>query len=356
MASSLVDVVRLLARIEEQRATGLLELPGAPRIVFANGQPVALRDYRAVHAFLTLLLGSGKVDESTCRDLMAHNQSERPVEVARLFVRHGMLREMEGTVFLHRHFEDGLTALLRQYGSYEFDGSEEVEVVREEIVPEIDDVRRLLIDLLPRVAGQEELLSAIGGAQARVRVSALAEEGPSRDARFLAILDGRYELAEAARLAAMPPDRAAALAFVYLQFGLATVVQRPKVRSTPGWIPLSQPTSSEPIFSTPPKRPKTVKIQHSIDHHLDAPGRLRALADLVNANDYFTILGVASDAEAGEVDDAHERLIQLIDLTAIAIDPDLVELARRVRRSLDEARDVLVNPELRAAYQQHLKP
>jgi hypothetical protein len=232
-----------------------------------------------------------------------------------------------------------------------------VEVVREEIVPEIDDVRRLLIDLLPRVAGPEELLAAVGGAQARVRVSAVAEEGSSRDARFLGILDGRYELAEAARLAAMPPERAAALAFVYVQFGLATIVQRPKARSGgPGWIPLSQPTASEPILSAPPKRVKTAKRQPPVDHHLDASGRLRALADLVNANDYFTILGVAPDSDAADVEEAHERLIQLIDLTAVAIDPDLVDLARQVRRSLDEARDVLVNPELRAAYQQHLKP
>jgi hypothetical protein len=290
------------------------------------------------------------------KDLMAGNQSERPVEIARLFVRQGLLREQEGTVFLHRCFEDGLTALLRQHGSYEFDGSEEVEVVREEIVPEIDDVRRLLIDLLPRVASPDELLAAVGGPHARVRVTALAEEGPSRDARFLAILDGRYELGEASRFAAIPPDRAAALAFVYVQFGLATIVQRQKVKSSIPWIPLSQPTASEPVLSAPPKRLKPVKIQRSVDPNLDAAGRLRALADLVNANDYFAILGVEPDASASEVEAAHGRLIDLIDTDALGMDLKLVELARQVRRSLDEARDVLVNPELRAAYQRHLEP
>jgi hypothetical protein len=333
-----------------------LEIPGAPRIVFVEGQPAALRGYGAVHGFLALLFNSGRLDEAEVKERMAGNPSERPVEVARLFVRQGMLREQEGTVFLHRHFEDGLTALLRQHGAFTFDGSEEVEVVREEIVPEIDDVRRLLIELLPRVAGPEELLSAIGGVAARVRVTSLAEDAPSRDARFLSLLDGRYELAEAARLTAMPPERAAALAFVYVQFGLATIVHRPKSRSSLGWIPLSQPTPSEPILSAPPKRVKTAKIRPPVDLHLDAAGRLEALADLVNSNDYFAILGVTADSDAADVEEAHERLIQLIDLTAIAIDPDLTELARRVQRSLDEARDVLVNPELRAAYQRHLKP
>ncbi len=356
VTTSLVDMVRLLARIEEQRATGILAATGAPRIVFVDGQPAALRGHRAVHGFLSLLLAVGKVDEAACRDLMSFEHSERPVDVARMFVRHGFLRETEGTVYLHRHFEDGLTALLRQHGSYELDGSEEVEVVREEIVPELDDVRRLLIDLLPRVAGQEELLDAVGGEGARIRVTAMAEVGPSRDARFLAILDGRYELAEAARLSAIPLERAAAVAFVYVLFGLATVVQRPKARSALSWIPLSQPTGGEPILSSPPKRQKPTPIDHSVDRRLDPPSRLRALARLVRANDYFTILGVTPTSAPDEVRAAHRRLTELIDTDVISVDPDLVELAREIRRSLDEARDVLADPTLKAAYQQHLKP
>jgi DNA-binding response OmpR family regulator len=352
---SLVEVVKLLSRIEEQRSTGILEVAGAPRLVCIEGQPAALRGHRSVHAFLALLLQSGKVDQEACRDLMKNNQSERPVEIGRLFVRNGLLREQEGTVFLHRHFEDGLTVLLRQHGAFAFDGAEDAEVVREEIVPEVDDVRHLLIELLPRIAGTPELLDAIGGPKTRLRVVALAEDAPGRDARFLGILDGRYDLDEAARLVAVPPERAAALGFVYVTFGLATVIQRPKRRGALSWIPLSQPTGGEEVLSAPPVRRPPPRPTSDLDDLRGGPDRLRALESVIRTGDYFEILGVDRGATAGEVEEAHRSLMALIEDDEATLDPELASVAREVRRSLDEARDVLVDPELRRAYEQHLK-
>lgn len=374
---SLIDLVRLLAKIDQQQATGLLELAGAPRVVVVEGQPAALRGHRSVHGFLSLLLQSGKVAESACQDLMKNNQSERPVEIARLFVRHGLLREQEATVYLHRHFEDGLTVLLRQHGAWHFDGGQDTEVVREEIVPEVEDVRRLLVDLLPRIAGHRELLDAIGGPRCRIRVNTFDEES-SRDARFLGVLDGRYEIEEAARLTALSPERAAAISFVYVMFGLATVVQRPKKRGRLSWIPLSQPTGDEPVLSSPP-RPRAHPAErlkpeapqgaepagrpsasarnesHAALSSLDPVTRLKALAGLIRSSDYFGILGVNEGASSEDVDRAHRRLVLMIDEKATSRDPELGALAREVRRSLDEARDVLANPELADAYLQHLK-
>jgi curved DNA-binding protein CbpA len=88
---------------------------------------------------------------------------------------------------------------------------------------------------------------------------------------------------------------------------------------------------------------------------LDGVSRVHALAELVRTSDYFTILGVDPAATNHAIDQAHHRLRSMIPTADLADDPETLRLAREVLRSLDEARDVLSVPQLRAAYRQHLK-
>lgn len=77
------------------------------------------------------------------------------------------------------------------------------------------------------------------------------------------------------------------------------------------------------------------------------------MAEMIRTSDYFTMLAVGEQASAAEIDDAHARLRALVPSDANPHDGEAQALLREVVRSLDEARDVLKVPELRAAYLRH---
>ncbi|MCK6551712.1 hypothetical protein L6R52_38115 [Myxococcota bacterium] len=87
---------------------------------------------------------------------------------------------------------------------------------------------------------------------------------------------------------------------------------------------------------------------------MPAERRVRVLAEIVRTQDYFGILHVERTASTEELRASHASLRALLSIDALP--PELVGLAREVIRSLDEARDVLSVPALRASYQQHLRP
>lgn len=96
-------------------------------------------------------------------------------------------------------------------------------------------------------------------------------------------------------------------------------------------------------------------MPHGALGELDPPGRIRALAELVRTSDYFTILGVDTQASKADIDKAHSQLRSMIQVPSSSVDPSLERLAKEIVRSLDEARDVLKVPELKAAYLSHLR-
>lgn len=96
-------------------------------------------------------------------------------------------------------------------------------------------------------------------------------------------------------------------------------------------------------------------MPHQALADLDGSGRIRALAELVRTSDYFTILGLDTQATKVEIDRAHLQLRSMIQIPREAGDANLMRLANEVIRSLDEARDVLKVPELKAAYLSHLR-
>jgi DnaJ-class molecular chaperone len=62
---------------------------------------------------------------------------------------------------------------------------------------------------------------------------------------------------------------------------------------------------------------------------------------------------VDPSASGQTIDDAHRRMRSLV---PDEVSAELEAMAREVLRSVDEARDILMIPELRAAYEQHLGP
>ena len=76
---------------------------------------------------------------------------------------------------------------------------------------------------------------------------------------------------------------------------------------------------------------------------------------MVRTSDYFTILGVDENASKQDIDEAHHQLRGMVPVEHDPRNTGAPALIREVVRSLDQARDVLKVPELRAAYLRHLR-
>jgi len=85
--------------------------------------------------------------------------------------------------------------------------------------------------------------------------------------------------------------------------------------------------------------------------------RLAEKLDQVRRADYFTILGVSRAATPYELRTSAERLLQELDAPRWALidEPGLTERIAEVRRVVAEAREVLLDPELRASYVEGLE-
>lgn len=357
---SLSDVITLFAQLRAQRSTGLLHAEGLATYAIVHGEPAALRGEMALDTLLVLL------EPRLLAATPIPGPDDRPVILGRDLVQRGKLRERECFAYLHHHLELGVLALLRHRGPFRFE-SEGAALLREELVPEPTGAFELLVDLLPWVVPGPELLQGLGGPDARLRAAASPGHLTGRDARFAAVLDGQHRLEDAARLAMISLERAAALGTLLVGFGRATVVPakvaRPlgSSRPEPAWMPLGlgpPPQKHAPLpvpevahDSLPP-----APVPHAPLQSLEPKARLAALAELVRTSDYFTILGVDHAANKSAIDQAHHRLRSLVAGPEHQEDPESRKLSAEVLRSLDEARDVLKIPELRTAYLRHLKP
>ena len=384
--TDLRESLEVLGELLAIRANGVLR--GAKvQLVIADGQPAALRGAQA------------------CRNLIAEAQKGRPVPLeslpegldsagspaalARHLVAEGVMSGPESAALLHNQLETALRTWLNLTGPWQFTASE---VFREELLSSLPDVRRTVIDLL--VASSVSIDSALIIRSGTLDPKLLDR----RDARFAALLDGQHAVGEAARLAGLPPARAAAVATVLLGFRLAVAVGRARTHRMPSIPAASAPVAkvpprsasrvppSNPTRAVPPPPPPAPSLSgpvqanparaapaeagpplrralngkarirpHDALRTLPALARLRALAEMVRTSDYFTMLGVDENASWQDVDEAHRRLRGMVPTLQEAPEPSGPPLAREVIRSIDEARDVLKIPELRAAYLRHLR-
>jgi hypothetical protein len=323
-ADRLFDVVEVFSNATTQRVTGLLVL-GAEELVFVEGHPAARRGEAAPARLARLLEHAG----------VSCPVGPRATIALREGVEAGALDDATATAISQRHLEEGVVAALHHRGPWKFVQRDDLAISPSELVRDREDTAPLLVELLPSVAPALELASQIGGMRARVRLEEPLDVLHPRDLRFCTWLDGARALDVAAALAGIPTDRAAAIALVLIAFGRATSSARP---------------------SEVPKKEEPRVVPHNALAELEETKRLKALAELVRTSDYFTILGVDASATKADIDEAHHHLRTMIQVQAFEADATLLALAREVIRSLDEARDVLKVPELRTAYQRHLKP
>jgi CheY-like chemotaxis protein len=377
-----LDAMLLLGQIRSQRSTGLLAVEDGDTIVFADGQPSALRGEKSARTFADLLIASERISPEAVRNAVQRSQPTSPQALTKALLDRHMLHASEAFVLLDRQLEDSLAVLLSTEARWSFDVAGSDPVLRDELIPQTRDVRDRVLDLIPRIMSFRECVDALGGTRAIIRVSGGFEAiAHAADRRFLLLLDGRARLTEAIDLAAVAPERGAALALVYVMFGLATVFPTrtrdsavpaaPARSEIPTSIPSEAPAtkgadaprpfasapalasplgsaSSRPTGTLPPRRPSRAPIE--------AEAKLKAFAERMRTSDYFAILGVRPDADPEAIREAHRSIRFELRLDELVRSPDLLELAREVRRGLDEARDVLLVPELRAQYQRHLKP
>ncbi|MBX2813010.1 MAG: hypothetical protein KTR25_14435 [Myxococcales bacterium] len=118
--------------------------------------------------------------------------------------------------------------------------------------------------------------------------------------------------------------------------------------------------ASNTLAEPPAAQPTTAPTHHHSHGLLDSElaelnqqERVRYLAEMVRTRDYFGILGIDGSANRRAIDEAHQRVRSLI---PDQVQTELESTVREVLRSVDEARDILIIPELRAAYEHHLTP
>jgi hypothetical protein len=369
----------LCLHLYTQRATGTLHLHATPgAIVFAEGNPLALRDARATHAILQTFTKLGRLPSNSLAGLLASTtKSDRPRELCRALLDRRLLSEAECSAILERRLDNALLAVLRHRGTWSFvqESLHETELFPSAAAREL---RQRMIDLLPRAATIPELFALLGGPRAVLRSHTGIEHiATAIDARFLSLLDGRYPLEDALEVAAVPVDRALAALVTFTLFGLAEKIDPPSRSALDRSLPPLDPNPPEPelaiptlipleedrpTIAPPPLPARHVTLRPFARAWLSSEDRttreheLRAYAEVIRTSDYFTILGVEPGAPAEAIAAAHRRITKSLRPEDFQKNPELYGLAREVLRSVDEAWDVLSVPELRTAYQQHLKP
>lgn len=395
---SIRQVVDLLLRARAQRSTGVLRLGAGSALFIAHGVPAGLVGRDVMLTFLRLVADIGRISESRGREL-ATLESRSPRAMAKLLEDRCVIDADEAILLPARHLEDRLVRMLQYRGPWSFEAQAHG-MRTSDLVPRPAELRDWLLELLPRACGVEELQDALDLGACTLRIVPGTEHFVvDKDQALVGLLDGSRGLEEAARLTGTPVSRALAWGLVWSLEGLAEKVERPAKRfgaleregfghlsrpprdatSTlrsrahvrPSWSPsvarvepvaapsAAAPSEDEPRYEAPPgMQPVAPTMDLAEDRvealaALDDEERVRAMAEMVRTHDYFGILDVDTTASGPAIDEAHREMRQLV---PDAISEELESMVREVLRSVDEARDVLMIPELRAAYEHHLEP
>lgn len=400
------DVVQLFLRARAQRCTGILHFEGLAALFVAHGVPAGLVGEQVIPSFLRLLADIGRIGESRAQEL-ARAPHQSPRALARRLTDRCVIDVEEEILLPTRHLEDHLIRCLQHRGTWYFEANT-AGMNADDLVPRVGDLRDWLVELLPRATAESELRAVLALGRDTIRIVPGTEHFVGNvDAPVSNLLEGRRGLSEAARLAGVPAVRAFAWALVWLQEGLAERVLRPAsglahISELPAAQPKTNPSAAWPsnfrlerTRASSKENPRSTPSEFVLDTSIesvggtDSPGsmtteetafmapttsaeaaplasakegllasleseaRVRAMAEMVRTHDYFGILDIDASATRKAIDDAHQRMRNLVPED---VGDDLESMVQEVLRSVDEARDVLIIPELRAAYEHHLEP
>lgn len=211
--------------------------------------------------------------------------------------------------------------------------------------------RLLLVEGLRRRTGLELLQRHLGPLSVQMVpiAAALAQEGgvvlrdigltPEEEVA-LHCFDGRASLAEIMTRAELGEHATYVLAYALLCLGALAV---------PGALPLPRPRGTRLLPSPSPQPSRSVSAASELS---TAIARVQAKYAQVECADYFSLLEIPREATVQEIRRAHARLRPQFLPSAVpyrcrmAMDREL----RQIVSLLDEARAVLLDDELRAAY------
>ncbi len=330
----------LLLRLQEERFSGHLRLRKSDAadegwasgqdvdVLFSRGSPVEIHSGRPEDRLSEGLLRRGQIDAATARELRARlvKESRANVDTA---IELGALKPSERSSALSEHIAELLTSAFTWSGTWSLHPAPELDA-RE---PALDRplaaiiAEGILLELETPV-----LRRRLGPGEARPRLrpgASTADLDPPVEARALGpALDGRLTLDDIAAAGGRP-----LLAWIYALRVL-------------GRLELDGP-ELDPDGPQSPADGDADGNAAAIDLR-----RIRMSLGPARKGDYFALLDLPVGASRGELRRAHHKLRQTFAderLEASTRSAQATEL-RELRAALDEARDVLLDDALRAAY------
>ena len=316
----------LLLRLEIGRFSGLLRISKSEAqdvdILWSEGAPVDLRSDRPEDSLSAGLLRRGLIDTSTARELRSRLPGDSLADVDAA-VDLGAIKPSEASFVRGEHLAELLTTAFSWSGAWSLHPG-----------PKVDDRPTALARPLSTIIAEGILLELeepllrerLGPAQTRPRLrpgASLTDLDPPVEARALgAPLDGRLTLDDIVALGGRP-----LLAWIYALRVL-------------GRVELDGPASERADAGS-----------EESDAEIDLR-RIRTALGPARKGDYFALLDLPVQASRGELRRAHHRLRQTFsdEHLEVRTRTSMAAELRELRAALDEARDVLLDDALRAAY------
>ncbi len=337
-------VPALLWRLHLQQVTGAVRLASggdSKEIFLERGVPVAVRSSQTADRFEELLYREGLIDREAYAEARVKGLSQ-PRPLAAHLVERGFLRPEELFPLVRRHLEECLIGLFEwtageaRYLEQQARDADKVRLSRPVAGLIMEGIRRkyLLLRMAHELGGPSSLLAPVpAGDRSPLAPDAAALGLSGMEREVLQLVDGLRPIEEIVFLS----GRDEATVYRVLLAAVVTGVLAVAVQGLPG----TGPGPEAAVL-------RDVEVRRR---------RLQAKFEQLNHGSYFDILGLAEDATPYEIQAAFERLRREFHAVHYA-HPALRELAPKLdvlRRTLDEAEDVLSDELLREGYRQSLK-
>jgi len=334
----------LLVRLENKRYSGLLRIhgPSTIEIEWSNGAPVSARSDRPEDRLSATLLRRGLINGASAQDLKRNLPSDT-IDDIDAAIETAAIKASERSAVIDEYTAELLTTAFTWRGSWSLHapnapkGTARPPVLHRPLAA--ITCEGILLELEEPV-----LRERLGCGELRPRMrpgNDLDDLDPPAEAAVLGdLLDARLSIDEIAALGGRP-----LLAWVYALhvLGRIDLVEGSGSRETNDPNDPNDPNDLTDLGEVE----NDGKNEAAIDRQ-----RLGTALKRARGGDYFVLLGLPQSASDGELRRAHHRLQQTFAderLEASTLRTMAAEL-RELRAALDEARDVLLDDALRAAY------
>lgn len=337
----------LLLRLEADRFSGLLRLTKreAPEerwaeqtveVLFSEGAPVELRSDRPEDRLSAGLLRRGLVDAATARELRSRlaNDSLGDVDAA---IELGAIKPSERAAVASDLLAELLTSAFSWAGTWSLHPTA-AQAPGPGVQSSLLDrpLATIIAEGILLELEEPILRSRLGRGEARPRIrpgSSTSDLDAPVEARALGDLDGRLSIDDIGDIGGRP-----LLAWIYALRVLGRVL-------------LDAPDGLEDAGEERPNQPDQTTPEEESAATIDLR-RISTALGPAREGDYFALLGLPVGASRGELRRAHHQLRQTFadERLGAAARASMAAEIKELRAALDEARDVLLDDALRAAY------